>query len=80
MNAVSEDVKRLVEKKLRECRMKLKPCPFCGSENVEACDCDEGFPAVKCHDCGVTVCSCDICKYGYGEWDIKTVWNRRSKE
>lgn len=57
--------------------MELKACPFCGSENVEERDCDEGFSSVFCHNCEVTVCSC---KTNSAFNDIADIWNRRAKD
>lgn len=57
--------------------MELKACPFCGSENVEERDCDEGFSSVFCHNCKVTVCSC---KTDSVFNDIADRWNRRAKD
>lgn len=49
----------------------LKPCPFCGSENVrDSCDC--GYFWVECVDCG---CSGPRSFENY-EWAIEK-WNRR---
>ena len=55
----------------------LKPCPFCGSTEVEIDGRDEGY-GVLCRNCGVWVTS--------GRWwfddskDAIELWNRRVKE
>ena len=55
----------------------LKPCPFCGSTEVEIDGRDEGY-GVLCRNCGVWATS--------GLWwfndskDAIELWNRRVKE
>ena len=53
---------------------KLKPCPFCGSENVRD-NYDSGYFWVECVDCG-----CDGPRsFENYEWAIEK-WNRRVGE
>ena len=55
----------------------LKPCPFCGSSDVEMEDHEEGY-GILCRNCGVWATS--------GLWwfndskDAIELWNRRVKE
>lgn len=53
----------------------LKPCPFCGSSNVEACFADEygDIFTVICCACG----SCGAVKIT--EQEAIEAWNKRSK-
>lgn len=59
--------------KLRVQGIKLKPCPFCGSVNVEIVHQTGMAPQIWCHNCGVKM-----------EGGILTIlvgkWNRRYKE
>ena len=34
--------------------LKLRPCPFCGSENVKGVE-DDGIGAITCYGCGAVV-------------------------
>ena len=61
----------------------LKPCPFCGSENLNLYyydvddRCNPFDPCVRCDNCGT------VLKFRRGEGDlddILRVWNRRVKE
>lgn len=56
--------------------IKLKPCPFCGSENLrKGCT---GYHLgndiyIKCLTCGAKIQICEE----YGEEDLVNRWNRR---
>lgn len=50
---------------------RLKPCPFCGSENVRD-NCDSGYFWVECVDCGCA----GPRSFENFEWAME-VWNRR---
>lgn len=55
--------------------MSLKPCPFCGSENVRmgSTGCSIGVDIyIKC-DCGAKVQICEE----YGEEELIKRWNKR---
>ena len=53
--------------------MELKPCPFCGSEDLECTEaCGENW--VKCWDCGA------MSGLREKEIDCGEAWNRRAGE
>ena len=66
----------------------LKPCPFCGSKNIEIGD-DSGMHdscwaeiAVYCNSCGISGPSVSAdynnkLYYSYGEYEARKNWNRR---
>lgn len=57
---------------------KLKPCPFCGSKNVEIIKPYPGIPigrAIKCNDCRIRVGISWVCD---DDMAIEA-WNKRSK-
>lgn len=49
----------------------LKPCPFCGSANVEYYNDSEVRTYVACCDCGASIDS------QYSSHDVVEAWNRR---
>lgn len=51
--------------------IELKPCPFCGSDDV-ICDMFEDVYFVECWDCCAKVESCN------GMEDVVAGWNRRA--
>ena len=61
----------------------LKPCPFCGSANLNwyFLDVDnrgDPFdPCIKCKDCGLTVKFYGERQFTKGMHDIRDAWNRR---
>ena len=58
---------------------KLKPCPFCGSENIDygRTSCTFGNDInIHCRNCGGKVQICE--EYGYEE--LNNQWNRRIME
>lgn len=60
----------------------LKPCPFCGSENVEVHEDDKGFASyVWCFECGADGPPIDYKFSGTKEESLKIVtdqWNKRA--
>ncbi len=56
---------------------KLKPCPFCGGEDislVRICNVNNDFYYVTCCNCGIFTVDYDK------EWDSIKAWNRRAGE
>lgn len=53
----------------------LKPCPFCGGDNVEIRTDDNGISwYIFCNDCGL------IAGYSMTKVDLAKIWNRRAKD
>ncbi len=50
--------------------IELKPCPFCGSINLELTSTSNGCKVIHCADCGATMIG------AYMERAVKK-WNRR---
>ena len=51
---------------------KLKPCPFCGSDDVQIEeDCRTGLTEIYCADCGVSITRMH-------EAEAINAWNRRT--
>ena len=51
----------------------FKPCPFCGSEDVEICQIHELY-AVFCYSCHAKSCECSTVEKAV------EAWNRRAKK
>lgn len=57
----------------------LKPCPFCGSDDIDCGVCNgtmEGFDYVQCQTCGAEVTAIHKGKYIAAE----IAWNRRAED
>ena len=57
--------------------IELKPCPFCGSENIQEGSITFDFCTdiyIRCRECGGKM---QICKE-YGEEELANRWNRRA--
>ena len=68
-----------IERKWKMSKIKLKPCPFCKSENISEgsriFDFGEDIH-IMCRECGAKI---QICKeYGWDE--LRKRWNRRTGE
>jgi Lar family restriction alleviation protein len=66
----------------------LKPCPFCGSHNIDLLDyenriADNGHWTIRCYSCNVEMSEAYLLgNYGKGDKEpmlthIKSKWNRR---
>ncbi|WII07003.1 Lar family restriction alleviation protein [Methanomassiliicoccales archaeon LGM-RCC1] len=56
----------------------LKPCPFCGSEELVFADEEDGSCCIRCTDCGAQVGH--YRDYMSDNEDIAGLWNRRASE
>ena len=59
--------------------IKLKPCPFCGSENIQEGSKTFDFCTdiyIRCKECGGKMQICEE----YGEEELANRWNRRANE
>ncbi len=52
----------------------LKPCPFCGSTNLEVMEIDEGYAAIACGTCDA------FGPMGLGDEGASLEWNQRAFE
>lgn len=59
--------------KIRGIDIGVKPCPFCGSTNIDFYEADFGRDVVKCDDCNANI----FAENGYLE-DAFELWNRRA--
>ena len=64
----------------------LRPCPFCGSTNLnwyfyDVDNLNNPFdPCIKCTDCGLMVKFYGKRQFTKGMDDIRNAWNRRNGE
>ena len=59
--------------------IKLKPCPFCGSEDIQEGSRTSGLCTdiyIRCRTCGGKMQICEE----YGEEELVNRWNRRAGE
>lgn len=57
----------------------LKPCPFCGSKNIDYGICTgtlQGFGYVQCEECGAEISEITECKNANTAIEA---WNKRSE-
>lgn len=62
--------------------MKLKPCPFCGSEDIEVVDNsteEESDWILQCNGCNTAVIASDEDFNGVELAELIRRWNRRAK-
>lgn len=64
--------KRSKDKHLCTDDVKLRKCPFCGSEAV--CELDRGIPVIICKTCGVHITTAGTFN------ELAKIWNRRKDE
>lgn len=54
---------------MRDQIIKLKPCPFCGSENLDVASTNEHAHWIVCDDCDASAASGETLAEGVSKWN-----------
>jgi len=65
---------------VRTTNIKLKPCPFCGSSDIEYCQTNDRANWFECEDCGAQQSSQDTERLAALSWNERQLYVQQQKD